>query len=360
MMPSLRRYLPLCLSLAVLLSACGKGDAAKAGGPGGRSSGPVPVVVETVRAQEWTDALRALGTVHAREAVTVTAKVSETLQQVHFESGQQVARGAALVTLSGQQQQASLASAEAALKEAEQQYQRYAQLVSQQLVARSTLDAQRATRDAARAQVAQIRANLSDRVIRAPFAGVLGIRQVSPGALVTPGTAIATLDDVSRVFVDFPVPETELADVGAGQALVGHVATFGERSFDGTVSTVSARLDTASRAATVRGDFPNPDGLLKPGMLVQVTLTRGSRQALVVPEIAVLQIGNETFVWRVKADGTVEKANVEVGGRVPGKVMLKAGVEAGQRIVTEGVGKLQAGAKVAEGGAATNPAPAAK
>ena len=232
--------------------------------------------------------------------------------------------------------------------------------MSQQLVARSTLDAQRATRDAARAQVAQIRANLSDRVIRAPFAGVLGIRQVSPGALVTPGTAIATLDDVSRVFVDFPVPETELADVGAGQALVGHVATFGERSFDGTVSTVSARLDTASRAATVRGDFPNPDGLLKPGMLVQVTLRRGSRQALVVPEIAVLQIGNETFVWRVKADGTVEKANVEVGGRVPGKVMLKAGVEAGQRIVTEGVGKLQAGAKVAEGGAATNPAPAAK
>ena len=115
MMPSLRRYLPLCLSLAVLLSACGKGDAAKAGGPGGRSSGPVPVVVETVRAQEWTDALRALGTVHAREAVTVTAKVSETVQQVHFESGQQVARGAALVTLSGQQQQAALAAAEAAL-----------------------------------------------------------------------------------------------------------------------------------------------------------------------------------------------------------------------------------------------------
>ena len=359
-MPSrLRPSLIACLSL-VLLSACGKHDAAKPGAAGGRSNGPVPVLVEVVREQDWTDALRALGTVQAREAVTVTAKVSEIVQQVHFESGQQVARGTPLVTLSGQQQLAALASAEAAAKEAERLYARQEQLAAQQLIARASLDAQRATRDAARAQVAQIRANLSDRVIRAPFAGVLGIRQVSPGALVTPGTAIATLDDVSRVFVDFPVPETELADVGAGQALVGHVATFGERSFDGTVSTVSARLETASRAATVRGDFPNPDGLLKPGMLVQVTLTRGSRQALVVPEIAVLQIGNETFVWRVKADGTVEKANVEVGGRVPGKVMLKAGVEAGQRIVTEGVGKLQAGAKVAEGGAATNPAPAAK
>lgn len=351
MMPHLPRALLMCLLLGALLTACGKDEAAKPGGPGGRGGGPVPVVVETVAAQEWTDALRALGTVHAREAVTITAKVSETVQQVHFESGQQVARGAPLVTLSGQQQQAALASAEAALGEAEQLFLRQQQLVEQQLIARAALDAQRATRDAARAQVAQVRANLSDRVIRAPFAGVLGIRQVSPGALVTPGTPIATLDDVSRVFVDFPVPETELADVGPGQALVGRVATYGERSFDGTVATVSSRLDSASRAATVRGDFPNADGALKPGMLVEVSLSRGTRQALVVPEIAVQQIGSETFVWRVKSDDTVEKANVEVGGRVPGKVMLKAGVEAGQRIVTAGMGKLQAGATVAAAGA---------
>ncbi|MBK6333262.1 MAG: efflux RND transporter periplasmic adaptor subunit [Thermomonas sp.] len=350
-MPHLPRALLMCLLLGALLTACGKDEAAKPGGPGGRGGGPVPVVVETVAAQEWTDALRALGTVHAREAVTITAKVSETVQQVHFESGQEVARGAPLVTLSGQQQQAALASAEAALGEAEQLFLRQQQLVEQQLIARAALDAQRATRDAARAQVAQVRANLSDRVIRAPFAGVLGIRQVSPGALVTPGTPIATLDDVSRVFVDFPVPETELADVGPGQALVGRVATYGERSFDGTVATVSSRLDSASRAATVRGDFPNADGALKPGMLVEVSLSRGTRQALVVPEIAVQQIGSETFVWRVKSDDTVEKANVEVGGRVPGKVMLKAGVEAGQRIVTAGMGKLQAGATVAAAGA---------
>jgi membrane fusion protein (multidrug efflux system) len=352
------RSVSLCL-LALLLVGCGKDDAAKPGGPGGRGGGPVPVVVETVRAQDWTDALRALGTVHAREAVTVTAKVSETVQQVHFESGQQVARGAPLVTLSGEQQQASLASAEAALKEAEQLYLRQDQLAKQQLIARASLDAQRAIRDAARAQVAQIRANLSDRVIRAPFAGVLGIRQVSPGALVTPGTAIATLDDISRVYVDFPVPETELADVGAGQALVGHVATFGARSFDGMVATVSTRLDTASRAATVRGDFPNSDGLLKPGMLVEVTLARGTKPALVVPEIAVQQIGSETFVLRVKADETVEKVPVVVGGRVPGKVMLKDGLKAGERIVTEGVGKVQAGARVAEGAAKAAPAEAA-
>ena len=157
-----RASLASCLLLA--LAACGK-DAAPGpqGGPGGRNNAPVPVTSEVVREQDWTDALRALGTVRAREAVTVTAKVSETVQQVHFESGQAVARGAPLVTLSGQQQQALLASAEAALKEAEQLYQRQDQLARQQLVARASLDAQRATRDAARAQVAQVRANLADR-----------------------------------------------------------------------------------------------------------------------------------------------------------------------------------------------------
>ena len=348
MMPSLRRYLPLCLSLAVLLSACGKGDAAKAGGPGGRSSGPVPVVVETVRAQEWTDALRALGTVHAREAVTVTAKVSETVQQVHFESGQQVARGAALVTLSGQQQQASLASAEAALKEAEQQYQRYAQLVSQQLVARSTLDAQRATRDAARAQVAQIRANLSDRVIRAPFAGVLGIRQVSPGALLTPNATIATLDDISHMYVDFQVPESSLSAMVPGARVTATSAAWPGREFTGQVQTTDARIDPNTRAVTVRAVFDNDQSLLRPGMLLDVRLYRPDRQALVVPEIAVVQVGRDSFVYRVDAEGRVAQAPVRAGARHAGQAEIVEGLQAGDRIVVDGTGKLRPGVTVVE------------
>ena len=347
----LPRVLPiLAIGIACLLAACGDGDTPK--GPQGRGNAPVPVLVAEVAEEPWTDHVRALGTVRAREAITVTAKVSETVQRVHFQSGQEVARGAPLVTLSGQQQEAALASAQAALKEAEQLYARQSTLAGQQLIARASLDAQRATRDAARAQVAQIRANLSDRVIRAPFAGVLGIRQVSPGALVTPGTEIATLDDIARVFVDFPVPETELADVSPGQPLVGRVGAYGDRSFDGKVETVSARLDAGSRAATVRGDFANDDRALKPGMLVQVELARDTRQALVVPEIAVQQVGTETFVWRVKPDMTVEKVDVEVGGRVPGKVMLASGIKAGDRIVVEGTGKVQPGSMVTEGAAA--------
>ncbi len=348
----------LLVTVLTLLAACGKGDGdAAAQGQRGAQDRPVPVVVETVRTQPWTDTLRALGTVQARESVTVTAKVSETVQRVHFESGDRVARGAPLVTLSGQQQQAALASAAASSEEAERLFRRQEQLAGQQLIARAALDTQRATRDSARAQVAEIRANLSDRVIRAPFSGVLGLRQVSPGALVTPGTVIATLDDLARVYVDFPVPETELAAVAAGQAITGRSGTYANREFTGTVQTVAARLDASTRAATVRGDFPNPDGALKPGMLVDVQLARGTRQLLVVPEIAVQQVGSETFVWRVKPDSSVEKAVVVVGGRVPGKAMIREGLAAGERIVTEGVGKVQAGSKIAATAPAAKPAP---
>ena len=347
-MSSFSRVAGLLLAVAAIgLAGCG----GKQGGAAAPAASDIQVTTTVVQPVAWSDTVRALGTAHARESVTLTAKVSEIVDQVHFESGQHVQAGQPLVTLRVDAQEAALGEAEATLAEAEEQYRRLEGLAGQKLVARSTLDAQRALREVAAARVRQMRSDISDRHVRAPFAGVLGIRQVSPGALVTPGTAIATLDDVSRVFVDFPVPETELAGVAPGQALSGTAGAYAGRTFDGTVATVSARLDAGSRSATVRGDFPNPDRVLRPGMLVEVTVARSTRQALVVPEIAVQQIGSETFVWRVKADDTVEKADVEVGGRVPGKAMITSGIAAGQRIVVEGTGKLQAGAKIVEGGA---------
>lgn len=343
-------WLPLCLALAAGLGACGKKAAGQQGGLA--AEGPVTVTTQQVRLQEFGDTLVALGTVHAREAVTVTAKVSETVQQVHFDSGDVVPRGAPLVTLSGQQQQASLVEAQATANEAERLYRRQAELAGQQLIARAALDAQRATRDAANARVTQIRAQLGDRTIRAPFAGVLGIRQVSPGALVTPGTAIATLDDIARVFVDFPLPESELAQVAAGQRVSGTSASWPQREFDGMVSTVDARVDAGSRAVNVRADFPNTDRALRPGMLVEVTVHRSARQAILLPEIAVVQVGGKTLVWRVGADGKVAQAEVKIGVRRGGQAEITEGLEVGDRIVVEGTGKLRPGAVVKDGTAA--------
>ena len=336
------------LLVLLALAACGGKDQAPQAG-GGEA---IAVTTAVVREQPFNDTLRAIGTARARESITVTAKVSEIVERVHFDSGDAVGRGAVLVTLSGQQQQAALAEAQAAAAEAERLYQRQAGLAEQQLVARAQLDNQRAARDAARARVAQVRAQLAERVIRAPFAGVLGIRQVSPGALVTPGTPIATLDDLSRMYVDFPMPESALSRVAVGQHVAGGVGAWPERSFDGIVETVDARVDPGTRSVTVRAAFANPDGLLRPGMLVEVEVRQPTREALLVPEIAIVQVGQTSFVWRILRDGTVEQAKVAIGSRNGGQAEVVQGLDAGDRIVVDGTGKLRPGAKVVDAAAA--------
>lgn len=338
--------------LSLGLAACG--SEGTPGGPGGGAGqgGDRPTPVTTIRIQPETfaDSVTAIGTVKARESVTVTAKVSEIVQTVHFDSGQNVRAGDPLITLSNRQQQASLAEAQAAADEAERLYRRQSELAQQQLIARAQLDNQRAARDAARARVAQIRAQLADRVIRAPFSGVLGLRQVSPGALVTPGVAIATLDDLSRVYVDFPLPEAQLSLVAAGRRISGRATAYPDRAFDGAVTTIDARLDPATRAVLVRADFPNSDRLLRPGMLMTVEVPGVERKALLLPEIAVTQVGRDSFVYRVKSDDSVEQVKVTVAARRGGKVEIADGLAAGDRVVVEGTGKLRAGGKVSEGG----------
>lgn len=345
--PLFRLPLPVVpLLAALLLAACGGTDTAGAAGQAGAAT----VTTTLVANEPWSDTIDALGTVAARESIVVTAKVSETVDRVHFESGDMVEEGAVLVTLSGNQQQAALNAAQAAAEEADSLYRRQAQLAEQRLISSALLDTQRATRDAARARVAEIRANLGDRSIRAPFAGVLGIRRVSPGALVQPGTEIASLDDVSRVYVDFPVPEVQLASLARGQRLTGRSSAWPGRDFEGEVSMVGTRVDSNTRAVTVRGSFPNADGALRPGMLVRVRLNRPEREALVVPEIAVVQVGRDSFAWRVRDDQTAEQVRIEIGARVAGLAEVIDGLAQGDRIVVDGTAKLRPGLEVADVG----------
>lgn len=353
------------LLLACALVACGGKDAAGGagkGGPGGGQGGDRSIPVTTVRLQpqSFTDTLIAIGTVKARESVTVTAKVSEIVQTVHFDSGQEVRAGAPLITLSDRQQQAALAEAQASADEADRLLRRQSELVQQQLIARAQVDNQRAARDAAQARVAQIRAQIADRVVRAPFSGVLGLRQVSPGALVTPGTPIATLDDISRVYVDFPLPESQLSRVGPGQRVDARAVAYPEQRFEGIVQTVDARIDPATRAVQVRADLPNPQRLLRPGMLINVEIAGAERTALLLPEIAVTQVGRDSFVFRVSDRNSVEQVKVAVASRRDGKAEIVEGVAVGDRIVVDGTGKLRPGNTIVEAGAGKPDAPAAK
>ena len=327
--------------LACLVAGC-SGDA-----PGASEAPPATAVVTTtVASQQWRDTIEALGTARANESVTMTAKVSEIVRKVAFDSGDVVRAGHVLVDLSSGAQLAGLEEARAAYQEAERQLKRQQELADRQLIAVSQIDTQRAARDAARARMDVVRAELSDRVITAPFDGVLGLRQVSPGSLVTPGTPIATLDDISLIKLDFSVPERFLALLARGQDVVARSETYPEREFEGTVTSVDSRVDPVTRSVTVRAEVPNPDRLLRPGMLMSVRLFQAPRDTLVVPEIAVLQVGLESFVYRVAKDHTVERVKVDLGARRKGEVEIAGGLSAGDLIVTEGAVKLRDGVRV--------------
>ncbi|AZR35939.1 efflux RND transporter periplasmic adaptor subunit [Xanthomonas vasicola] len=328
------------LLLAAVLSGCSRQASTPA------TVKPIPVSVQAVATQPWNSTVQSIATVRARESVALTAAVSDVVEQVYFDSGDEVKAGQLLLRLRGNSQRAALTAAQATFEETDQLYRRQLSLVGQQLVAKSTVDTQRALRDAAQARVQQMRAEITDREVRAPFSGVLGIRQISPGSLITSSTVIATLDDVARMYVDFQVPESQFGLVQLGNAVSGSAAAYPGAQFEGEVVTIDSRIDETTRSVTVRADFPNDDRRLRPGMLLDVRLFQPARQAVVIPEIAVVQVGRESYVFRVKPDSSVERADVRLGERRDGKVEILEGVKAGERIVVDGTGKLRAGLKV--------------
>jgi membrane fusion protein, multidrug efflux system len=334
--------IPVALTLTALLAACGGN-----GAPAGRGEqSVVPVVAIEIERKAWIDTIQALGTAQANESVSITAKVTETVARVGFSDGDQVEAGQVLVALTDRAEVAQLEEAQAAFVEAQRQYQRTAELVQQGMLNVSALDQQIAARDAARARSEGIRARLSDRVITAPFAGVLGLRRVSTGTLVTPGTVITTLDDVSRIKLDFSLPETFLGSVSQGQTVSARAAAFPEREFEGVVSSIDSRVDPVTRAITVRAEVPNPEGRLRPGMLLTVTVYSAPRQSLVVPELALVQVGARHFLYRIDEEERARQIEVRVGARRSGEVELLGGVNEGDVIVVEGTVRLRDGSRV--------------
>ncbi len=335
----------LLLAAAALLHGC-----AAELPESGESAQATAVVSEKVSTQSWRDSIEALGTAKANESVTLTSKVSETVRKVAFDSGDVVRAGDVIVDLSSGAQLAGLEEARAAFQESERQLARGQELAPTKVISESQLDTLRSTRDAAKARMDVVRAQLSDRVITAPFDGILGLRQVSPGSLVTPGTPIATLDDISLIKLDFQVPERFLAVLARGQEVTARSGTYPDREFEGRVTSVDSRVDPVTRSITVRAEIPNRDRMLRPGMLMTVQVFLQPREAIVVPEIAVVQVGTESFVYRVTPDGTVERAVIAHGSRRKGEVEVVTGLAEGERIVVEGTVKLREGTRVVEAG----------
>ncbi len=351
------KYLTLAIGLATL-AACGRSEQANVSGasapgaaggrPGAQPSTPVQVFRAPLSLQNWVNEIAALGTTSANESTTLSAKVTETVASINFSDNATVNAGDVLVELTGRAEVAALKEAQAVFVDAQRQYERLSTVVKQGTVTRAQLDTQGATRDQARARSEAIRARLSDRVIVAPFSGVTGFRMVSPGALVTPGTAITTLDDIASLKVDFSIPENQLAQVHIGDLIVARSSAFANREFSGAVVSIDSRIDAGSRAVKVRAKIANPKNengnyTLLPGMLLTVKVQAQTHSALVISEIAVLQQADQAYVYKIGANDTVERVDVVLGARRSGQVEVLSGLTEADVVVGEGGSKLRPG-----------------
>lgn len=303
----------------------------------------VSVKVKPAGVKEFSDVVRAIGNARARESVMITSRVSDTVSKIHFDDGDVVKKGQLLVSIVREEEQALLSEAQANLLEAEKQLTRIKDLVTQGNASQATLEAAVRRSAEAKFRVKAITARLEDRLIRAPFDGVLGLRQISEGSLINQNTVITTIDAIDRIKLDFSVPERFISVLKKGQAVDASVDAYGGERFTGTVISVDSRIDPATRAVQVRAEVMNKDLRLKPGMLMTVQLIADTWSSVYVQEESVVTIGGTHYVYVISDTNEAERRRIELGLRRAGYVEVKQGIIQGESVVTEGVIRLGQG-----------------
>ncbi len=339
---------PIILSLIFCVAACGGGAEEKRGRPT-----PLVTVAPAV-SHEFSERYVAVGTANANEQVSVRAPVTERITQLGFSDGDYVKQGQMLAVLAQGQETASLASAQAIARQAEQQLSRVSELHRRGFATNASLDAQTASAAAAKAAANEARASIGDRVVRAPFSGQVSLRRISVGAVVSAGDEIAAVSDLSSIKLDFTIPETMLSNVQVEQSITAKASAFPDYIASGNIVAIDPVINPQTRTATLRAVLPNRNALLKPGMLLSVTITSKTRVSPAVPELSLVREGQTSFVYVIGSDLKAKRMPVKTGARDGNLVEVVEGLKAGDRIVTEGVVKLSDGATVRTGKAKDN------
>lgn len=309
---------------------------------------PTPVFVRTIESQDFVHTIEALGTLKANESVTLSSSVTETISNVKFESGQTVKAGDVLVELSHAEEQALLEEAKFVLTEAEKQYQRIRSLAKSNAASESLLDERLKAYSSAKARFYAVESRFRDRMIVAPFSGVIGLRDISRGTLVTPGDAIATLDDVGVMKLDITIPAMHLSDISTGLTVLAKSPEMNNQEFPGVISHIDTRIDPLTRSIVARAIIPNEQHQLRPGMLMIVQIQSRSTPRIILPEESLISEGFKNYIYRVDAgtQKTVMKQEVTLGPRRLGDVVVFTGVSEGDLVVTHGVQRLRDGATI--------------
>jgi membrane fusion protein (multidrug efflux system) len=317
-----------------------------------------PTQVETARVQPQplSDQFETVGTLRAEESVVIRPEVDGKIQTIHFTEGQKVDAGALLFTLDPALTQAALNEANANLENSRRADARASELAGKQLISRADVDTAKAALGVDLARAASARTRLEKTQIRAPFAGVVGLREVSAGDYISTGQALVDLVRMDPLELTFRVPEVQLGKLKLGQAVVFAVDAFPSDRFQGAIVAIAPTIDLASRSAELRARVDNPDLRLRPGLSARLQLVFATKpDALLVPEQAIWPNGDQAMVYLVR-DGVAKLVPVTLGARQPGMVEVTEGLKAGDEVVTSGQQKLHDGAKVATAAAA---APAA-
>lgn len=318
---------------------------------------PAPVDSVTLAAETWRPAIKSVGSLRAINGVAVSNEVAGVVSEIAFESGQRVSRGDLLIKLDDSVDRAALAALEAQARLANETFRRYSDLLPRNAISQSQYDEAQANYQAARADVAQQQAQLDKKTIRAPFDGVVGLRQVDLGEYIAVGTPIVELNMLDPIYVDYSVAERQLDQVQAGRQVQIQVAAFPERAFDGVIEAVAPTVDESSRTLDVRAKLTNSERLLRPGMFADVrTLAPDSVSVPTLPRTALAFNTYGDYVFKIveNAQGQtiVQRTQVSIGRLRGDQVEITQGLEPGDRVVATGQLRLRDGQPVqVKGGA---------
>lgn len=352
MIPSLPSSAPrpsatFALLLALFVTSCAKPHAGGPGGAAGMKMPPMPVEVAQVAPRTVRDQFHALGSLEAGDIVKVAGEASGVVVRLPFEEGRAVRGGALLAQLDDREVRADLAQTTAQRDQAKANLTRAEKLAAENLISAQQLEDTRTALRVADAAVGAAAARYDHTRIRAPFAGFVGRRTVSPGAYLRAGDPVTDLARVDEMKVAFAAPERYMNQLRIGTPVSLNVPAFPGQSFAGRITVVDPVVDEGTRTAQLVARIGNPGRILRPGMSADVAVTLSERlNALVVPSEAVFAEGNQTFVYVIKADHTVARAAVVLGTRDSTDVEVLHGLAAGQQVVRTGQQKLFDGATV--------------
>ncbi len=323
------------------------------GGPPGAGGPPPPMPVEAAVAtvEAVSDMVSAVGSLQANESVVIRPEIAGRITGIKFNEGQVINRNDVLFLLDATEYEAQMAQSKANLQLADMKFNRAKDLREKSLISQQDYDDSEAKLAEAQAQFAVDKSRLDKTVIRAPFSGILGVRNVSPGAYVRPGDDLVSLEETNPVKLEFRVPETYARSLRVGQKVSVGVDAYPDDKFTGSVYAIDPRVDTQTHSLLLRALVPNQKRALLPGMFARVELILATRsEALVVPEQAVVPMGNDLFVYRI-VDGKAAQTRVQTGRRMQGKVEITSGLSKGDSVITAGQ-KVRDGMAVKTGGGA--------